>query len=817
MDRLSFIFLGTMLFVLPEVVFGQNAKLKGYVRDAELNQPIVGATIVVVGGAKSVVSNAEGKYSLEELPSNQEIVLSVGFLGYAPSTQTVNLGKGESRDLDIFLRTRANQLQGLTIEDQASRGAPMAAISTKPIGALPNPSGNFEKLLQAYGASSNNEFSSQYTVRGGNFDENLIIVNDIEIYRPYLVRTGQQEGLSFINPDLVESIKFSAGGFEAKYGDKLSSVLDIQYRKPKAAKGGVSASFMGGSAHYENISKNQRLTYSVAARYRTLSNLLRTLDTEGTYRPAATDLQAFFTYNTQKNWQFSLLANYGANSYLSIPETRTSVFGNIKAARRLTVAFDGRDKTGYQTSTIGSTATYSPNNQLKLKFTASGYTSKEYENADIEGAYYLEEIETDLGSKNFGKAKATLGFGAFHNFSRNNLYANIIALEHKGVFDAKKKGFLQWGVRAQHDYISDRLYEWYRVDSAEFAIAPGNDTAQVINFQEFLQAKNKVISNRFSGFVQNTYLLNSAYDLIFTAGIRANYWSFNQETLISPRFQLSMRPFTSDLVLRISAGVYNQPAFYRELRGLTGVVNTQNKAQRSQQIVVGGDLNFKAWGRPFKFVTEAYYKNMSRIIPYEFDNVRLRYYATEQSKGYATGIDFRVNGEFVNTLESWASLSLLSTKEDVIGDFFINANGERIEPGYIRRPTDQKFRFSIMFQDYLPKNPTYKVSLNLVYASRLPAGPPDYNRYKDEIYSIPPYRRVDIGFSKQLIGKGANFKTETALKNFKSLWLSAEVFNLFQIQNTISYLWVREFTGNQYAVPNYLSNRTINVRIVGEF
>jgi hypothetical protein len=481
------------------------------------------------------------------------------------------------------------------------------------------------------------------------------------------------------------------------------------------------------------------------------------------------------------------------------------------------VGFDGREKTGYKTLTTGTTLTYAPNDQLKLKFILSGYTSNEYENADVEGFYYLEEVETDLGSKNFGKAIATLGFGSFHNYTRNTLYASVLAAEHKGYYDTKNKGYWQWGARLQHDQVTDRLYEWYRVDSAEYAIGAGNDTAQVLFFQEYLNAKNNIISTRTSAYLQNTYLINAAYDVIITAGIRANHWTFNNELLISPRLQLSARPFAADLVLRLSAGVYQQPAFYRELRGLDGIINKNNKAQRSQQIVVGSDLNFKAWGRPFKFVTEAYYKNLSHIVPYEFDNVRLRYYADQAAKGYATGIDFRVNGEFVNTLESWASLSLLSTKEDVIGDFFINEAGERIEPGYIRRPTDQKFKFSIMFQDYLPKNPTYKVSLNFIYASRLPAGPPDYNRYKDETYSIPPYRRVDIGFSKQLMGKGATFRTETALKYFKSLWLSAEVFNLFQIQNTISYLWVREFTGNQYAVPNYLSNRTVNLRLVGEF
>lgn len=805
-----------LLFITNFALAQETATYSGVVKDLKSGKELAFVNIGIYGSSKGTSTDEKGKFSME-LPVNQELRIDFTSIGYLTKSIRLKLRPNQKKNQLVYLKQKEIQIDTVEILDKSTRRNPVIKIDPKISTVLANPTGNFEAILKGNFITVRSELSSQYLVRGGNFDENLVYVNDIEIYRPLLTRQGQQEGMSFINPDMVQSIEFSAGGFEARFGDKLSSVLDIKYKKPDSLRVGFNASLLGGGFHVEGASKNKKLRHISAFRYRTLSNLVNTLDTKGDYKPSATDLQSYITYLPDPKslkWEFGLLASYNRNRYLVIPQDRETDFGTIQTALRLRVFFGGREITEYETFTSGATAIYRPNNRTELKLIASTYLSDERENFDVEGAYLLDVVDNDFGSDDFGEVAFNIGAGGFHNYGRNQLQAKVFSLEHKGSRD-NPWGFLRWGLRFQHENLEDKLFEWRQIDSAAFAIPYTGDT--VIQMEEFINARNQVRSNRLLGYVQNSWTLNELKDMFLTFGVRGNYWSFSNEFLLSPRLQFSYRPTPKkDWVLKAAGGIYVQPPFYREMRNLEGRVNENIKAQKSIQAVVGSDLVFKIWDRDFKFITEAYYKHLSNIIPYEIDNVRIRYYADQRATGYATGIDFRINGQFVRSLESWASLSFLRTQEDIIGDFFFDEDSVRQEIGFIRRPTDQRFNFNIMFQDFLPKNPTFKVSLSLVYGAEMPYSVLRNPRFRNT-FTIPAYRRVDIGFSKQVIGKGAKFKTQSFLRHFDSLWFNAEVFNLLQIQNTISYIWVQDTGGNRFGVPNYLTNRQLNIRLVASF
>jgi hypothetical protein len=681
------------------------------------------------------------------------------------------------------------------------------------------------------GVTSNNELSSNYSVRGGNFDENLVYVNDIEVYRPFLVRSGQQEGLSFANPDMVQNINFSAGGFEAKYGDKMSSVLDITYRKPTKFGGAASASLLGGNVTLEGISKNRLIAWSVGSRYKSNTYLLKGMDTKGEYKPRFYDAQAFITFNINPKWTVEVLANIANNKYLVIPTNRETTFGTVNNAVSLKVYFDGQEVMQYNTFMGGVSTTYMPNKTTKLKLIASGYSTKEEELYTVQGQYYIDQLEADFGKSNFGQVAFNRGIGTFLNNGRNRLEAQVYNIEHKGTKYLKRNRELLWGLRFQNENVQDKLSEWRMVDSAGF-VNPYSPTE--INLSDAYKSKITLSTFRVMEYVEYKYnkTLRDSSVFTFTGGARGNYWTLNNQFLFSPRVTLSFKPnWKKDFVFKLSGGVYDQPPFYRELRNIDGTINRNIKAQQSIHCVLSSDYNFLAWRRPFKFIVAAYYKQLNNLIPYEVDNVRVRYFAKNSAYGYATGIDFRVNGEFVKGVESWTSLGILRTyeysKDNIHYDYF-NKDGEKIikgytfdqvktdstkiDPGYIPRPTDQLVTFNMFFQDYLPKHPALKMNLNIIFGSGLPFGPPNHLRYQ-QVFRMPPYRRVDIGFAYNIIKEGREIKKKNFMNNVKSMWLNVEVLNLLDVNNTVSYTWIKDVTGRQYAVPNYLTRRQLNVKL----
>jgi len=709
--------------------------------------------------------------------------------------------------------------------------------------------GDFNTILKTLGpVASNNELSSQYNVRGGNFDENLIYVNDIEIYRPQLVRNGQQEGLSFINGDLVKSVKFSAGGFDAKYGDKMSSVLDVTYKDPDTFKTSVNINLMGAYLAAEGISKNKKFSYLTGFRYRNTAYILNSLDTKGDYKPRYTDLQALLKYNISSNWNISFLGSLAQNRYLSIPQNRTTNFGTVNQAMQLNVGFDGSELMRYNTMMGGLTLGWSSdNNKCKLKFIASGYQSEENEYYDVVSGYRLSDLETNLASENFGKPKSLRGLGVYFTHGRNDLNIQVFSLQQKGSYLTRKVNIL-WGVNLQREYIKDALYEWNFYDSSDF-IVPFKPGPQ-LQLRDFLNATNTLTTNRGTAYIQNTTKINDANRFMLTYGVRLGYNDVTNQTIISPRANLSYEPNRKynrslvnggkrkkDILLRASGGLYYQPPFYREFRDKFGVLNLNLQAQRSIHLVLGSDMNFKAWGRPFKFVAETYFKKYDDLIPYDIDNVKIRYFAKNASHGYAAGLDMRVNGDFVKDMESWASLSIMKTAEDIDNDDYYryrNAKGETVydpnpsdpvtavvdsiyvHQGYLPRPTDQRFNFNIFFQDYLPKFPSYKMSLNLVAGGALPFGPPGNYKFRN-FFRLPPYRRVDIGFSKMIVDESKPKSKPVWAKNIRSMWVALEVFNLLQFNNSSSVFWVKDLQNHQYAVPNYLTGRRLNLHFVIKF
>lgn len=844
--------LSVLFLLVSGWVLAQNATVYGVVTD-EKGKPLEAVNISVLGYSGGTSSNAKGEFELT-VPANKAVKIAFAFLGYERVAIPVKLKPGERISLSPKMIPTTQKIDEFVVEEEATRDNTMMKLDPKVITQLPSASGNFEAILFSQpGVVSNNELSSQYSVRGGNFDENLVYVNDILVYRPFLVRSGQQEGLSFVNSDLVSDIKFSAGGFEARYGDKMSSVLDITYKEPKSFGGSVTASLLLGAVHIEDASKDYRFTQIHGVRYRSNQYVLNTLDTEGDYKPSFFDYQTYLTYDITENFQLDFLGNISRNKYQFIPEDRQSDFGTVNQALRLSVFFAGQEINEYETYTGALSGNYRPNKDLKLKFITSVYRALETETFDIEGAYRLDELERDLGSDEFGDVAFNRGVGGFINHARNYLDALVTTAEHRG-WNFREKGTWQWGLKLQREDIMDELEEWEFIDSTGYSV-PQSPSAfwgqspfdslrpipisprEELRLRTSTRANNRIVSHRAMGYGQyNTSFSWDSLEFTFNGGVRFNYWDFNNQLLVSPRASISVKPnWKRDFLFRFSWGYYHQPPFYREMRDLFGNVNPNIKSQTSIHYVLGSDYNFKAWGRPFKLVSEVYYKELNNLIPYEIDNVRLRYYADNISEGFATGIDFKVNGEFVKGVESWASLSVMQTKEDVLTDSYTeyyNSDGEVIIPGYtfnttvvdsttffpgaVPRPTDQRVTFGLFFQDYLPKFPSIKMNLNLLFGTGLPFGPPSYERYKDTL-RIPPYRRVDIGGSYAILKSDRERKPGQFMNSFESLWLGIEVFNLLQINNTISYLWIRDVTNRQYAIPNYLTNRQINIKLVTKF
>jgi hypothetical protein len=623
----------------------------------------------------------------------------------------------------------------------------------------------------------------------------------------------------------------------------MSSVLDIKYKRPTEFGGSVSLSLLGFTAHLEGATRNQKFSYLFGVRQKSNQYVLNSLEPQGDYKPSFLDIQTMLRYDLSKKVEVSVLANYANNKYNVIPETRETSFGTIQEAKKLTIYFDGQELDQFITYMGALKFTYKPSKNIRLHFIGSSFNSDERVTYDVQGQYWIGRLETGFGDSEFGDVVESQGVGTFLEHARDYLNATVYNAAHKGSFE-QSRNFLLWGIKYQHEVIDDQLKEWEMIDSAGYSlprppdqIGSQNPMVQPFELSQHVQSDISLSTNRYTGFVQNTWNLGpEERDFSITAGIRGNYWDFNNQFLLSPRATVSYHPgWKKDILFRFSAGYYYQPPFYRELRDFDGQINYDIKAQKSIQFVAGMDWNLQIWGRPFKFVTEAYYKDMDNLIPYEVDNVQIRYYSNQTAKGYAYGLDMKINGEFVRGIESWASVSLMSTEEDIYGDYYYNyyneegiktgsgpeenpnaASNEKVEPGYIPRPTDQRFRFSMFFQDYLPMNPTYKMHLAFYYGSSLPFGPPKSQRYQQTL-RMPSYRRVDIGFSKQLIGEHTSFNKKNPLSYLDAVWITLEVFNLLQVNNTISYIWVTDINGRQYAVPNYLTPRQLNVKLVVQF
>ncbi|MFK7756269.1 MAG: carboxypeptidase-like regulatory domain-containing protein [Flavobacteriales bacterium] len=870
-------FLATLIFTLLSLLgFSQSGTVSGKVLDED-GEALPNVVITVKGNGTSfnTSSNVAGIFEFN-IPSNTEFNIEFSSVSKINQRKTANLSDGEVLKWNIVLYDGNNKIDEVIIDGstKVDRNVFLTQLDPKVQSKIPSVSGDITQLIvtQSLGVSVNSELGSGYNVRGGNFDENLVYVNDIEVYRPFLVRAGQQEGLSFPNPDMINSISFSAGGWEARFGDKLSSVLDITYARPDEFSGSAMASLLGASVHLQDKSKNEKLTYNTGFRYRSNRYVLGSLDTEGDYDPNYIDLQTYFTYQPKVNgaWNFDILGNYSRNRYNFVPQSRETNIGNINEALRLTIFFDGQERSQFETGFGAVSANYTPYPNKLYKFQFSAFKTQESETFDILGQYFLDELERDLGADEFGDVLRNLGVGSFLEHGRNYLDATVLTFNHKALIENENRNHKwRWGIRYQNERITDELREWVYIDSVGFS-TPTSPSGQII-LNDVIIGKNDVMSNRIMGHTQfeKAWSRDSISEWNFNAGVRGNYWDFTNEIVVSPRAVVSYRPNKTrlrqdstgkevahkrDVLYKFAAGYYYQPPFYREMRRFDGSINTNIQAQKSIHFLTGIDYNFKSWGRDFKFIGELYYKNLAQIIPYEIDNVRIRYYADDISKGFTTGADFLVSGEFIKGVQSWIRASFLRSREDIVDDNFLefyNSDGDliipgftindevastvEVDPGYIRRPTDQAFSFSMFFQDEMPKYPAWKVQVTGFYGTHLPYGPPGNSR-ADDILKTPSYRRVDIGLSRELfwernknIEKARNVKSpltdterneilaKASKAKLKGGFVALEFFNLLGINNTINFTWIEAVNGRQYAIPNFLTGRRINLKFVIEF
>jgi hypothetical protein len=810
---IAFLFMAVFIYPLAAQ---QEGLIKGILTDENM-APVTGANVLNLTDRKGTVSDASGYFELR-IPAVQEITLEISFLGYKKLTDTIRVSPGQILEMNRQLEPVNEMLDEVIVESKFEKSNSLERISLKSMDNIPLPSGNIESILVTLGASIRNEMSSQYSVRGGNFDENLIYVNDIEIYRPLLIRSGQQEGLSFINSSLVSSLQFSAGGFEAQYGDKMSSVLDIKYKQPTEFGGSAMVSILGAAAHLEGTSKNQRFTHISGLRYKTNQYMLKALETEGDYKPRYLDFQTYLTYDLKKNMEISFLGNISWNQYTVIPTEKETSFGTYQEVLSMKIYYEGQEVDLFKTYLGALTLSYNPAKNLILKLIGSAFNTNESVRYDLMGQYWINQLDNTAGSETAGDSILNIGVGTNLLHARNQLNAYVFNMSHKGSYYYGNSS-LKWGLSWQRERIFDRIREWEMIDSAGYSLPNSDD---VILFSNFTACRNKLFSNRFTGYLQNVFNRSSEFaDWFLSGGIRIHYWDINGQLLLSPRVLITMHPYWERQVsFHASAGLYYQPPFYRELLDPQGNLHKDIKAQESIHYVVGSDYQFTAWGRPFKFTTEVYYKYLAHLIPYKTEDVAVQYLPDYHAKGYVAGIEFKINGEFVKDAESWATLSIMETKEDVYNDYIVHSDGTVEYPGYYPRPTNQLVNFGLFFQDYFPNNPDYKVHLTLFYGSRMPFGSPDYSR-PSEYYLMNSYKRIDLGFSKSLINRKKN-PPSGFFARVREAWINIEIFNLFNFKNQASYQWVRmvnnqEGEPNTFAVPNHLTGILPNLRISARF
>tara|TARA_R110002051_G_scaffold252888_2_gene312078 strand:+ start:40 stop:2505 length:2466 start_codon:yes stop_codon:yes gene_type:complete len=811
--------LGLFLLLCNAISFAQNATISGIVLD-ENNQPLADVNILTEG--VGTITSPDGFYVLE-ITADIENTITFSHIAHKDVIlKNLLLTTNETFEFNPVLRIDVIQIDEVSVSATGQRTLEnIINITPETIRKIPGTNSGVETILKLLpGVSSNNELSTQYAVRGGNYDENLVYVNEIEVYRPFLIRSAQQEGLSFVNSDLVKDVKFSAGGFQAKYGDKLASVLDITYKTPTLFSLRADLSFLGASASLETVSKNNKFSSVSGIRYRNNSLLVNSQQTQSNFTPSFTDVQSYLTYTVSSKLQLNFLGNLAVNDYTNEPLNRQTNFGTLENPQALVVYYQGQEKIRYTTALGALKGSYFLNENTTLKLISSIYHTIEEEYSDLIASYELGEVDNNLGSDSAGEVLTSRGIGSQFNRTRNDLDALIFNVEHKG-YHSMNNSVLEWGAKYTHEDIRDQLRESEFIDSAGFSIRPPR--AEFINNQPAepfkaplvayngINALNFVKTNRFSGFVQlGTQKTWKDTDIYYNIGIRSHHWTVSgthvekvSQTVISPRAQIAIKPnWDKDMLFRLSTGLYHQPPFYRELRDSSGTIQPNVKAQKAYHLVAGNEYSFLLWERPFTLISEAYYKKLENVNPYTLEDVRIRYTANNDSEAYVYGAEVRMNGAFVPGTESWVSIGYLKTEEN------------RNNRGYIPRPTDQRLKLGILFQDYIPTIPDLKMYLNLVYQTGVTGGSPSYadpyifqNRLRD-------YKRADLGISYIFVSKDKQYPVTHWLNSFKEVSLGFEIFNLFNNQNSITNTWVRDADSkNEYAVPNYLTSRVLNLRL----
>ncbi len=806
------------LFLISVSAIAQTATVKGIVLD-ESNNPVSDANVTY--DTDGTRTDKNGVYILT-IPANKDIRIKISHITLKDVVFTIKLEENQEYELNPILKTDVEQISEIIITGRERKIVEgITTLDPETIRITPSANPGVEGLLKTLpGVSSNNELSTQYAVRGGNFDENLVYVNEIEVYRPFLIRSGQQEGLSFVNTDLVRNVDFSAGGFQAKYGDKLSSVLDITYRRP--TRFGITAdlNLLGGSISAGTLSKNKKFAGIVGVRYRDNSLLVDAKQTETNFRPRFADIQTYLSYNFTDKFELGFLGNIAINKYDYEPLTRVTNFGTLQINQALRINYQGNEEDRYSTYFGALKGTYQASENLTLKFIGSAYHTQEQEHFDIFAEYGLGDVNTDIGSENLGEVEFFRSAGSQLTHARNDLDAFIYNIEHKGTYTLNDHQ-LDWGIKYTSEDIRDRIQEYEIIDSAGFSIRPPlndfiNDQPYTPNASPIVpftsvRATNNVTIDRISGYAQYSIRTDfNDHEFWANAGIRYQSWKVTgdgvptaSQTVFSPRAQLALKPdWKADMIFRLSGGVYHQPPFYRELRDSLGTVISDVKAQQSIHLVAGNDYSFQLWDRPFTLTTEVYYKKLTDVNPYTIENVRIRYRARNNAEAYAAGFDLRLNGEFVPGTESWVSIGVLKTEENID------------DRGYIDRPTDQRLKIGMLFQDYVPTIPNLKMYLNLLYQTGVPGGSPSYADPYNFQTRLRDYRRADLGISYIIVDQNKRAKEGSFLNVFKELNLGVEVFNLFDNRNTITNTFVRDAASQQqFSIPNFLTPRVLNVRL----
>ncbi len=792
MDKKIMILLMALAFSINAIA--QTFTLRGKVTDEDQN-PVELATVACLKQGKVAMTSLKGEYSLK-LQSADSVVIQVSMIGYKTKTRVLRKPRGV-QTLQMVLHEDNKMLSQVTITGQKIQTSQTQELKTEQLKQMPSATGNaVEELIQSQaGVSTHSELSSQYNVRGGSFDENSVYINNVEVYRPFLVRSGQQEGLSIINPNMVEKIGFSTGGYEAKYGDKMSSALDITYKRPKKFEATAAMSLLGASA-YVGFS-NKKLAWANGLRYKTNKYLLGSLDTDGEYKPSFLDYQTYLSYKPNKRWTIDFIGNISDNHYDFTPTDRETSFGTMENVKSFKVYFDGREKDLFRTYFGTFSITRHFGDSTSVSFLGSAFSSKEQERYDIQGQYWLTQTET---SEN-------LGVGTYFEHARNYLKSNVASVKlivrHK-----TKRHTIEGGLTWKTESVKERSVEYEMRDSAGYSIPHnGKDLYMIYS----LKAANSLKANRIEGYLQDTYRFRGAnQETLYTLnyGIRFSHWNFNKETIVSPRVSLGIVPaFNQDLTFRLATGLYYQAPFYKELRDTSTVngvtiaeLNKKIKSQRSIHFIGAVDYRFKLNNRPYKFTAEAYYKALGNLVPYSVNNVKVVYYGNNECSGHAAGIDLKLFGEFVPGTDSWISLSIMDAK--------MKLNGKSIP-----LPTNQRYGINMFFTDYFPGTDRWKMSLKLAYADGLPFSAP-HKELESNSFRAPAYKRADIGMSYRALN---NEDRKMKKSPFKNIWLGIDCLNLFGINNVNSFYWITDVTSHQYAVPNYLTGRQINARLLFEF